>query len=317
MNYFLFGNDSYLLKKKLQNLLHSLQLDELSTTYYDASVKDFDLYRVLDDANTFPLFSDAKAIIVQNPLFLTSQTNLDEKEYDILESYLKAPFSMSNLIFYCEELSLDSRKKSVKLLQKFCESIKIEGVDEKEMARLIRDDINKEGIQIDAEALNELIRRIPNNIRIWKNELEKLSLCSKNISLEIVQDLVPKTVEDDIFMLVNAVLRKDLKDAILITDDLIVGKRDQMEMVAILASQFRLMFQCESFNNAHLSEREIVNELGIHPYRVQKALEACRITDAQRILTLLSNLADLDQRVKSGRIDKTLGFELFLVEATR
>jgi DNA polymerase III, delta subunit len=317
MNYFLHGADSYLLKKKLKSILHSLNLDDLSATYYDASMKDFVLSRVLDDANTYPLFSDTKAIIVQNALFLTSQFNLEEKEYEQLESYLREPFPMTSLIFYCEELQLDSRKKTVKLLQKNCETIKVGEIDAKEIVRLIHEDIKKEGIEIDADALKELIRRIPPNIQLWKNELDKLCLYGKRISLEVVKDLVAKTIEDDIFMLVNAVLQKDLKNSILITEDLITGKRDQMEMVSILASQFRLMFQCESFSRAHLSEKEIVNELGIHPYRVQKAMEACRITNAQRILLLLSSLADLDQRVKLGKIDKTLGFELFLVEATR
>ena len=215
---------------------------------------------------------------------------------------------------YCLEFY---RKKAFKLLQKLCNYTKIEDVDALEMSRIIRDDIKNAKVEINQDALEELILRIPTNIQSWKNEFEKLKLFNTKLTIEDVCSLVPKTLEDDIFMMVNAVLKKDLKKAVFIMEDLLVAKRDQIEMVSILANQFRLMFQCACFMEAHYSEREIVDELNIHPYRVKKALEACRNTTVDGIFSLLSSLADLDQKIKLGRIDKSLGFELFLVEATR
>ena len=317
MNYFLYGNDSYLLKRELYKILNAHNCDELSVTYYDASDKSFSLEQVMDDANTFPMFSDSKVIIVKNPIFLTSQGSLEEGQFEVLESYLKTPFSMTNLVFYSENLQIDSRKKTFKLLQKLCRNLKIENFDTVEMGKMIREDIRKEEIDIEQNALDELITRIPTDIQAWRNELNKLKLFENKIYMEDIAVLVPKAIEDDIFLLVNVVLKKDLSKAIAILEDLLIGKRDQVEMISILASQFRLMYQCASFLCAHRSEREIVSELKIHPYRVKKAIEACRSTTIDVILALLSALADLDQKIKSGKIEKALGFELFLIKATR
>ena len=39
----------------------------------------------------------------------------------------------------------------------------------------------------------------------------------------------------------------------------------------------------------------------------------CRALSSDQLLGILKRLADFDQRIKNGRVDKKLGFELFLL----
>ena len=59
---------------------------------------------------------------------------------------------------------------------------------------------------------------------------------------------------------------------------------------------------------------EIADYLKAHPYRVQLALSSIHNLSIQYLIHILEKLATLDQNLKAGRIDKKLGFEMFLLE---
>ena len=52
-------------------------------------------------------------------------------------------------------------------------------------------------------------------------------------------------------------------------------------------------------------------QLKVHPFRVKKAHEAVARLNSERLLEILNDLAELDQRFKSGTLDRRLGFEMF------
>ena len=62
------------------------------------------------------------------------------------------------------------------------------------------------------------------------------------------------------------------------------------------------------------STKEIAQILSAHPYRVEKTLGHCRMRSEKEISKTLHDLAHLDQQMKSGKIDKKIGFELFLIQ---
>ena len=62
------------------------------------------------------------------------------------------------------------------------------------------------------------------------------------------------------------------------------------------------------------SSKEIASELSAHPFRVEKTLENTRYLREQEIHKILHHLAQLDQQIKAGKLDKRLGFELFLMQ---
>ena len=61
------------------------------------------------------------------------------------------------------------------------------------------------------------------------------------------------------------------------------------------------------------TKADIAQRLHAHPYRVQMTMKQCRGMSPFQLLGILKRLADLDQRIKGGRVEKKLGFELFLL----
>ena len=125
-------------------------------------------------------------------------------------------------------------------------------------------------------------------------------------------------MEEDIFILVNAVVNRNLKKAMSAAEDLLSNnKNDQVMFIAILAKQFRFLFQVKLLSKRGMSENKIAQILSANPYRVQKSLDSIYRVSLEQIEENLLHLAKLDQKIKQGKMDKKIGFELFLIEATR
>lgn len=313
MNYILYGEEHYLLEEALKRIVkeHVPVADDMNTVTYDASRSD--LLTVLDDARTIPFFSDKKIIIVNHATFL-SPTDDTGWDCEILDSYLKDPMDSTVLIFVGEFMKLDARKKIVKAMQKTCKVLQYSRLDESSKVNYIRNELKSRNIHIDPKGLQELEKRLPADIQTIKNEISKLELYGGDITLDCINDLITRPLEEDVFILVNAVTKQDLKTALHLWNDLCVLNKDAIYLIALLASQFRFLYQVKTLMMQGYSKNEITSELKAHPYRIQVSMQTCSYLELAYILEILAQLATLDQKLKSGQLDKKLGFELFLMQ---
>ena len=318
MNYFIYGSEQYLLKQELNKIIASNNdNDSISTVFYDGQSNDFNMDLVLEDANTISLFGDKKVIIVNNPDFLSGQTTIADDQLKNLDEYLHDSSVFTTLVFYYEmEDKLDQRKKIFKLLAKECRVINIAAITSDTFRKYVMKDLKQNNIKIDQQGIDELLSRLPINIINWKSELSKLSLYGTLLGKDEIRHLISRSLDDNVFILVNAVMHRNLKIAVDTWHDLAVMKHDPIELVAILASQFRFMYQCVILSKQY-DNQKIADVLNAKLGRVNISLSNSRGVNSKRILSLLSSLADLDQKIKGGRLEKQLGFELFLIEATK
>ena len=319
MNYFIYGSEGYLLKKELNKVIKNDDLnDHLNAVYYDGMASDFNIEQIIEDANTISMFAEKKVIIVNNPSFLFNQS-LSDEQLAAFEQYLHDSSVFTTLIFYVEtneQNSIDQRKKIFKMLVKECHTIHIGSLNTDDFRKVVINDLNKNKIDIDQDAIEELIARLPIDIANWKTELTKLQLYGNSLNKDDIRFLIARSLDDNVFIMVNAVMRHNLKLAIEAWRDLAVMKHDPIELIAILASQFRFMYQCGILAHKY-DNKQIADILNAKVARVNITMNNSRNVSTTQIMALLAKLADLDQKIKMGIIDKQLGFELFLIEATR
>ena len=324
MNYLVYGNERYLLKEKLNQIIneHVGKQDQMNTVFYDAGNNDFTMRTVLEEASTFPFFSEHKVIVVSNSLFLTRGTALSDADLKSLDEYLIKPSDFASIVFYHEEENLDTNKKVVKSIQKYCRVMHVKKSTGEEFRGFIRNEAAKRKMKLSHDAFNELILRVDENMTTGINELEKLSLYSLNINFDDVVALVSRPLDNQVFHLVNALMDKDLRRSMKIWNDMVVLSIEPLSFVGLIASQLRLMYQVLTLHQQGYHRNEIVNMLSsasgnINAYRVSRVLVQAEATTPERLLFVLNRLAELDQKSKSGQIEKKFGFEMFLIEATR
>jgi DNA polymerase-3 subunit delta len=324
VNYLLYGNEEYLLQKRMDALIkeHVAVQDAMNTIVYDASESDFSLRKVIAEASTFTFFSTHKIIIVNNSTFLTRAVSIGDPELNELEQYFEMPSDFCTIIFVHHEENIDTMKKIYKLIKKFCQEIHVKKLEADKFRAFLKEQSNLRGLQFDNEAFNELIARLDNQMFNAIGELDKLKLYGDKIKTEDVRALVARPLDSETFHLINALMDKDLKRCLHIWNDMVILNVEPLSFMGLIASQLRLMYQVLSLHQQGVHRQDIVNTLlssstKVEVWRVSKLLKLAQATNSDRLLYILNVLAQLDQKSKSGQVDKRFGFELFLIEATR
>ena len=206
---------------------------------------------------------------------------------------------------------LDERKKLTKELKKLC-TVK-EFNKNKNISNTVRSMF--QDYRIDYSTVDLLIKIVGNDLMILNQEAIKLMTykTDKVITKEDVLSLCSSNSNDDIFDLINAVVSKDKDRVLSIYSNLIRSNEEPIKIIITLANQFRLIYQCKELYKKGNSEDSISKIIDVHPYRVKLALEKGKNYSSRVILNYLDNLADIDNNIKSGVIDKNLAFELFLL----
>lgn len=313
MNYILYGEERYLMNKEINRIIErSVTFEkEMNTIYFDATKTSME--EIIADAQTLPFFSEQKVVIVNHANFLTASDDTNAN-IEVLEKYADDSNPSTTLILTCDNEKLDSRKKIVKKLSNLFKTLKFNVFNDFERSQFILEHSKRLNVTFSKDALKEFYFRVGYSPSRILNEMNKLSLYNESIEAQDVKILVQRPLEENVFDIFNALLNHNFKKVFGYWKDFDEQNIDPIALIAMLASQFRFMhhvkiLQCEGMNKA-----EIVKSLSAHPFRVEKAIENCNYRSEKEINNTLNELAKLDQNIKAGKIDKKLGFELFLIQ---
>lgn len=322
MNALIYGNESYLLDLALQKrlkLLINIQ-DTMNTVFYDASSNNFSILNVIEEAQTLPFFSEHKVLVIQNCTFLTRGVSLKDTDLNELVLHLSRPIETCTLIFMHDNDNLDTQKKITKKLLELCNVEHVKKLETNEFRQFIVRLLKEKNIKMSSDAFEEFLKRMDNNMSVSYHEAEKLSLYDSAINLDDVEALISRPLDNEAFHLVNALMDKNLKQALHIYNDMMILNMEPLSFSGLIASQLRLLYQVASLDREGYHRQDMINKLSpannVNVYRLNKMLTLARHTSPERILSILNYLSNYDHRSKIGLVDKKFGFELFLIEAT-
>jgi len=212
---------------------------------------------------------------------------------------------------------LDARKKLVKTLKKQATIIEINQVSEKETQSYVQAALDEKQIRIDADALQELLNRTDGQLGLMMDQLPKLMIYAaqtQRIELSAVQALVTKSLTQNVFDLVNDVLRYQTKSAVELYHDLVTAQEAPLKINAILLGQFRLLLQVKILVQAGYSQGSLASTLKIHPYRIKLAMQMVQHFEQPALRAAYLGLLQSEVQMKTTQRDPELLFELFMVQ---
>lgn len=318
MIYVIYGDQYPLLKKQVKKLKEDIVgKNPDAITYVSYSGREELIQNIISDANKPSLFSDKRLIMVTNPYFLTnSKEKVDiEKlqDYEVLKKYIISPSESADLVFVLEGKNFNNKSEIVKLLNKHAKFIEAKSPTHEEFTLIARQYFTKHAVSITQDALNELLFRCQDDIAKFVNEAKKLVLYAKNIVIEDVYALVPFKIEQNAFAIAESLIKGNITRALKIYYDLRLLKEESVRLIALMASQFRILTRVSFLLKEGGSQDSIAKEMGIHPYRVKLAVDNLKYLKYNEALKALDNLYNLDYRIKSGQVDPYYGFELYLL----
>lgn len=308
--YVLYGENVFEINKYIDELLRKENiLDKIIYDYEETGIDE-----VINEAMYDDLFSSKKAIILDNSLFLTSKSTLDN---ELFNKYINNPNENTILIFKVIVDKLDERKKIVKDLKTKAIVKEFVKLEEKNMPSYIKNYFNEINYKIDNDSINEIVRRINTHTEVLNNELDKLRLLKikdKEIALyDVKNTIITYENDNDIFKLVDAVINNDKAKIFNLYKDLIDNKVEPLMIITLIANQLRLILNTSIFLREGFTKDKIASKLKEHPYRIQLSIEKTYKISNKKLEDLLYQLSVLDLQIKSGEVDKVKGLEMFFL----
>ena len=316
--YLIYGTEAFLINETKKLLLNEILTEEerdFNFAVYD--LEETPIEAAIEDAETFPFFGERKVIFLHNPAFLTAEKSKDKVSHNLssFEAYLQHPAPYTVMVLSAPYEKLDERKKLTKELKRKAEVIEAKKLGEHELKNWVKNQVKARGFEMDEEAIERLLTLVGTNMFMISSELEKITLYAseeKRIDVSTVEKLAAKSLEQNIFTLIEKVVQKRLDEALRIYYDLLKQNEEPIKILALLAGQFRLIYQVKELARRGYGQQQIAGLLKTHPFRVKLALgQAARFSD-EELMHLVGLLADADYQMKTGGMNKSLLIEMFL-----
>ncbi len=208
---------------------------------------------------------------------------LTDEDLKQFENYLENPSESTHLLIFAEG-KLDSKRRLVKLLKRDAQIIEAATPKEQEVKRYFASHAQELGLQFVGDSLDQLLLKSGYDFGELQKNLALLQAYKEDgqITLEDIEEVVPKTLQDNIFDLTQMILKRQIDQARNLVKDLRLQGEDEIKLIAILLGQFRMFSQVKIFSEEGQSESQIVTSLSelsgrkINPYQVKFALRDSR-----------------------------------------
>ena len=319
----LSGDDIGQFEWMKEQLLKKVGYDSSDLNYSYFDMKETAYSEVELDLVSLPFFADEKIVILDHFVDVTTAKKryLTDDELQSFEGYLSAPLETTRLIVIAEG-KLDSKRRIVKLLKRDAQLLEATELKEQELRAHFTEEIKSLGLAIDSQAFDQLLIKsgfdfseIQKNLEFLKNYKG-----SSSITISDIEEAIPKTLQDNLFDLIQMILKKQIDSARSLVKDLRLQGEDEIKLLAILLSQFRIYTQVKLLKQEGRTESQIVSDLSeltgrkVNPYQVKFALRDSRGISLSYLEQAICLLIDTDFQMKSGTYEKDYLFDLALLK---
>jgi len=308
--YLFYGEEDYLKDEAVRKITEALLPNNRDFNYDILYGSSTTAEEIIGIAQTLPLFSSWRLIIVKEVDLLP------ESEGALLISYINNPSPSTCLIFVGDKA--DMRKRFFSALNRKATVIQFYPLSEGQIVSWIRFRARDLGLKISDEAVELLMEGVGGVLGSLDNELKKLSLynAGKGIIeegdvLEVVGDLRIPTI----FNLTEAVGERDTERAIKVLRKILDEGEEPPKVLAMITRQIRLLLRALKLREAGFSQDEIRKRIGMAPRFFGDFIGQLQKHTPEDLINGLKRLQKADLELKTsgkgrGRILESLVLDL-------
>jgi DNA polymerase-3 subunit delta len=316
---FLYGADCFRSMEKLSDLKNNYL--QKNGSGIDLSVLDYGETSTLQPLSNIlsaqGLFSNKKLVIIKNSISKASP----EQQKEILailksnESLIKDP---DTVIIFFEAVSPKKNGALYKFLFKNAKKQELTALEGSQLATWALDYLKKisPSATISKSALNMLLAATGSDLYVLSNELTKLT--NYKLDGEITEQdiilLVKSKIDSTMFETIEALSNGNKARALTLFHEQISKGEDVFYILSMYTYQIRTLLKIGDFYWQGMTNApQIAQASGIHPYVVQKSLGQIRNLSEEKTKQMLRDLADIDIKAKTGKLDPILALDTFIV----
>jgi DNA polymerase III subunit delta len=310
MLYFIFGEDSYRAKRKLEEMISGykkVHQSGLNLIYIDAGEKDFKDFH--SNLKTNSMFAEKKLIILKS---LFDNAKFQE---DFMEN-MKGLEELKDIIVIYEDRAPDQRTKLFKALQKTAKCQEFSSLEPAMLKRWVAAEFEKNKVTINPDALDLLASFVGGDLWAMANEINKLSSyrSGSTVNRQDVELLVKPNTENEIFKTIEAVASKDKKYALSLLHKHLEDGDNALYLLSMIAYQFRNLLTIKELQDMQTPYGMIAKKSGLHPFVVQKTYNLCSQFSMPNLKKIYQNIFQVDSDIKTGKIEAETALDILLSE---
>lgn len=305
--YLLYGTEAYLRRQYRDKLKNALCQPGDQMNFAAFTGKNVNPKEIIDLAETLPFLAERRVILLEDSGFFKNSC-------EELAQYLTEAAPTVNFIFVEEEV--DKRSKMYKAVKKAGSIIEFSAQSEELLTRWILSRLNKEGKQLTSSVMRLFLDKTGTDMENIDKELEKLicyTLGRNQITAEDVEAVVTEQTTNKIFEMVNAVAEHNQRKALDLYYDLLALKEAPMRIFFLINRQFQILFQIREMAARGMDSQTMAKIAGIPPFAVKRHVAQAKGFAAAQLKQALQDGAELEEAVKTGRMNDRMAVELFLI----
>lgn len=298
----LAGANSFLLKSKQDQLVLDFLKEhgDMGLERIDGEEAEYD--RIRESLESLPFLATKKMVILRAP---SANKEFVEKAEKLL---LEVPESTDVIIL---EPKLDKRSSYYKFLKKSTEFSEFNELDEMGLGRWLVSKAKELGASISSSDARYLVERVGTNQQLLSNEVAKLAAHGNTIAKADIDLLTEPNPQSTVFQLLDAAFAGNQKQALRLYQEQRASKVEPQQIIAMLAWQLHVLAVIKTAGDR--SDDEIARDARINPFVVRKSRVIARNLRASKLQQLITDLTDLDLKLKSVSIDADDATQAYLL----
>jgi DNA polymerase-3 subunit delta len=276
----------------LKDELHKI-IDKFKDEFGD-SIESFD---ELEIANADGLLDAVRSLSFLDPKKLVIVRNFS-KSSDVmnrLEEIINQTADSTDLVLI--DQSVDKRTAQYKFLQKNTEMRIFNDLSPNDLANWGLDYVRRSSSEISRSAVMYLIDQVGSDQFRIKNELDKLILSNKPITIDLINKMVEPVAQSKIFNLLDVLFKGEDKKAWLLYKDQRAQGEEPQKIIGMITWQLQQLCLAVFAPSKSLN---VLVETGMSPYTAQKSLQLAKNISKNDLKYYINQLAETDYKTKTG-----------------
>lgn len=311
---FLYGEDTFRSRQKLNQIKENFKKEDKSQINLEIlDAEKIGFAEIKKKIKASPFLSKKRLIIIKNLMMCGSKT-LQEKVAKLIEND-QIP-KTSDVVFW--EKGEPKKNKLFMVLTKTKNSHQFSLLSDFKLNRWIEDEVKRQGFKIEKKAIQKLAAYVGNDLCQLSHEIEKLvTFKAKSSNFILAKDvdlLVRAKLDTNIFNFIDALGRKDKKEALRLLHEQIDSGQNEIYLLTMIAYQIRNLIIVKDLVNQGKKAYQISHLAKIHPYVVSKTLSQAKKFNLPELKKIYKNLLEADIAFKTSKGNTLLLLDLLVTK---
>lgn len=326
---YMYGEEDYLIDWAVNTIAGKYVSGSFSAADFERPDPENVLMEdIIRSCETVSMFSSRRVVWVKEfpPLWQDNAKGFGDSQIKALEKYLDEPNPGTILIFSTSKVINDpkdrreKRSRLNKLLLSKAHCYDFCPLDRPALRAFIEKRFKVNGLVIDRSTADYIIEMSgyyhkDSDYRLMNmdSDLNKIvSLAEGKVRKEDVDRAVMGDLDTYVFDLLDHLSSNRKEDAFALLHNIVSSGNDVFPVLGLMIGHFELLTETGELRDRGMDIRGIVKEMGVHEFRIKKAIRAADKFSTEKLKSILSRLYEIDTSIKQGNIDGLTALELLI-----